>query len=89
MYNFFFTSLPATEPEDETVNLACWAPLPSGRLCSRRDPSGKCRIPGTVVPRDATTGKPVNQEDIQRLHAEQVAANQIRAHSASAFFIST
>uniref|UniRef100_A0A183SJM6 DUF384 domain-containing protein n=1 Tax=Schistocephalus solidus TaxID=70667 RepID=A0A183SJM6_SCHSO len=50
--------------------LACWTPLPSGKLCPRRDPTGRCRIHGSVVPRNPRTGSPVNEADKLRLQAE-------------------
>ncbi|VDN13108.1 unnamed protein product [Dibothriocephalus latus] len=51
--------------------MACWTPLPSGKLCPRRDPTGRCRIHGSVVPRNPLTGSPVHEADRLRLQAEQ------------------
>ncbi|KAL7059590.1 hypothetical protein AAHC03_013182 [Spirometra sp. Aus1] len=50
--------------------LACWTPLPSGKLCPRRDPTGRCHIHGPVVPRNSRTGSPVHEADKLRLQAE-------------------
>ena len=51
----------------EPVKWSCRAPLPSGRLCPRRD-RFKCPLHGKVIPRD-NMGQPANAED--RLAEEQ------------------
>ncbi|VDD77040.1 unnamed protein product [Mesocestoides corti] len=64
--------------------LACWVPLPSGRLCPRRDPSGRCRIHGRVVLRHRVTGQPFRQADALRLEAEAISRvnAQVQARTA-------
>ncbi len=44
------------------VEWSCRAPLPSGRLCPRRDRE-KCPLHGRVIPRDKESGKPSRAED--------------------------
>lgn len=52
---------------------SCRAPLPSGKLCPRRD-LRKCPFHGIIVDRDPT-GLPVSQEDRER--EEQMRANRV------------
>ena len=47
----------------EPVKWTCRAPLPSGKLCPRRD-RVKCPFHGTIVPRDET-GIPVNSSGVE------------------------
>ncbi|GAA49833.1 hypothetical protein CLF_103656 [Clonorchis sinensis] len=61
--------------------LACWAPLLSGKLCPRRDLSGRCPIHGRIVKRDPVDGRPVDPKDRESLHAEAAEARQARAHA--------
>lgn len=57
---------------------ACWFPLTSGRLCPRRSASGRCRIHGRVVAREAITGQPINAEDALQLQLETAEKAQRR-----------
>ncbi|CAH8672094.1 unnamed protein product [Schistosoma rodhaini] len=50
--------------------LFCWAPLLSGSLCHRCDPSGRCPIHGRIVKRDKITGRPINMNDRKLLQTE-------------------
>ncbi|CAH8648786.1 unnamed protein product [Schistosoma bovis] len=50
--------------------LFCWAPLLSGSLCRRCDPSGRCPIHGRIVKRDKITGRPINMNDRKLLQTE-------------------
>ena len=54
----------------EPVRWSCRAPLPSGRLCPRRD-RVKCPLHGKVIPRD-NMGQPTEAEDRIRLEEERV-----------------
>ena len=45
----------------EAVKWSCRAPLPSGKLCPRKDRK-KCPLHGPVVPRDPVTGQPSSSE---------------------------
>ncbi|ODM91767.1 UV-stimulated scaffold protein A [Orchesella cincta] len=56
----------------EPVKWSCRAPLPSGKLCPRRD-RYKCPLHGKIVARDET-GNPVKVEDIAELEAEKAKA---------------
>lgn len=57
----------------EPVRWSCRAPLPSGRLCPRRDRE-KCPIHGKIIARD-NTGEPSNPEDRFALLNARAEAN--------------
>lgn len=59
----------------EPVKRACWAPLPSGKLCPRKDRS-VCPFHGPIIPRD-NMGQPATEED--RLQLEQIAEKKRQA----------
>ncbi|XP_014677542.1 PREDICTED: UV-stimulated scaffold protein A-like [Priapulus caudatus] len=61
----------------EPVKHACRAPLPSGRLCTRRD-RRICPFHGRIVPRDAA-GRPRDAEDRARIEREE----ERRLHAAT------
>nr|XP_039268371.1 UV-stimulated scaffold protein A-like [Styela clava] len=51
--------------EFEPVKWSCRAPLPSGRLCPRKD-RHKCPFHGKIIPRDPN-GNPTDPEDIKKI----------------------
>ncbi|KAF8566857.1 hypothetical protein P879_05180 [Paragonimus westermani] len=64
--------------------LACWAPLLSGRLCPRRDPGGRCPIHGRIVRRDKVSGRPVDPKDREVLHAEITKSQREKSEARAA-----
>ncbi|VDP48848.1 unnamed protein product [Schistosoma margrebowiei] len=61
--------------------LFCWAPLLSGSLCHRCDPSGRCPIHGRIVKRDKITGRPINMNDRKLIQTEMEAKRLARQKS--------
>ncbi|VDO89242.1 unnamed protein product [Schistosoma mattheei] len=61
--------------------LFCWAPLLSGSLCHRCDPSGRCPIHGRIVKRDKITGRPINMNDRKLLQTEMESKRLARQKS--------
>jgi len=67
------TTIFEMEETFEEVKWACLAPMPSGRLCPRKD-RFKCPLHGKIIPRD-NMGNPTRLEDKKLPHEENQAVN--------------